>query len=99
MTEANDYDFEKVDDSLKCLKGVLVESLRTVNICIWESGFDGILIIFFFSCVLKFKNAGPTSSASKFISRGWCTIPRRMLMHSIAGYAMCQTTTAHDTGK
>ncbi|XP_055300549.1 protein son of sevenless isoform X2 [Sitodiplosis mosellana] len=30
MTEANDYDFEKVDDSLKCLKGVLVDSLRTV---------------------------------------------------------------------
>ncbi|XP_031624376.1 protein son of sevenless isoform X2 [Contarinia nasturtii] len=30
MTEANEYDFEKVDDSLKCLKGVLVDSLRTV---------------------------------------------------------------------
>lgn len=30
MTEANDYDFEKIDDSLKCFKGVLVESLGKV---------------------------------------------------------------------
>lgn len=40
MTEANDYDFEKVDDSLKCLKGILVDSLRTVSIKVYSYLFE-----------------------------------------------------------
>lgn len=31
MTEASDYDFETVENALKCLKGVLIDSLRTVS--------------------------------------------------------------------
>lgn len=42
MTEANDYDFEKVDDSLKCLKGVLVDSLRTVRSMLFSKPFTNI---------------------------------------------------------
>lgn len=37
MTEANDYDFEKIDDSLKCFKGVLVESLAKVRVACFVS--------------------------------------------------------------
>lgn len=32
MTEASDDDFESVETSLKCLKGVLVDSLRKVSL-------------------------------------------------------------------
>lgn len=49
MTEANDYDFEKVDDSLKCLRGILVDSLRTVNI-------HGFILLNSFQSVRKKSN-------------------------------------------
>lgn len=46
MTEASDDDFESVETSLKCLKGVLVDSLRKVSL-----SFAYILLFILFSNV------------------------------------------------
>lgn len=44
MTEASDDDFESVETSLKCLKGVLVDSLRKVSLSFIYLLFYNIIV-------------------------------------------------------